>query len=195
MINHLVHLLGSTPSVQYHQPTARSTTTGSKASTRITSTMSILLLPPALTKLSLRVMPPGTLRTTAGSTTLETLRTIVRLLPPGELLIALFFTIELMYMSTRNNRGERFYNFLTAFPPDVGDTVDYNAGIGHNAPQMMAADPGLYRLLYVHHLRSPVPVPNSFVLCSFDNFNGDGSRHADFGARQVPGDDPHPVST
>ncbi|KAH8806505.1 hypothetical protein DL96DRAFT_1562627 [Flagelloscypha sp. PMI_526] len=92
------------------------------------------------------------------------------------------------------NRGERFYNFLTYFPPDASDTVDYVEGTGHNDAAMFASDAGIHRLF-------------------LDNFYGDGSRHADFGpryadhsgggflkaeivldARQIPGDNPHPES-
>ncbi|KAF9015825.1 hypothetical protein BDZ89DRAFT_1141878 [Hymenopellis radicata] len=72
------------------------------------------------------------------------------------------------------DRGERFYNFMRQFPPNSGDTVDYYAGVGHDAERMTAQPPGLYRLF-------------------FDNFNGNRSHHADFGARQVPGDDPFPA--
>ncbi|KAH8825751.1 hypothetical protein DL96DRAFT_1557344 [Flagelloscypha sp. PMI_526] len=73
------------------------------------------------------------------------------------------------------NRGERFFNFLTAFPPDSGDTVDYVSGVAHDGAKMYASEAGQYRIF-------------------LDNFDGAGHRHADFGTRQIPGDDPHPVS-
>ncbi len=47
----------------------------------------------------------------------------------------------------RSNRGERLYNFFDVFPPDVGDTVDYVEGIGHNGIQMAQTQAGLNRLL------------------------------------------------
>lgn len=94
------------------------------------------------------------------------------------------------------NRGERFHNFIAAFPPacshakngtatphnssttDVPndcDTIDL-VQTGHNARKMMASDAGRQRL---------------FV----DNWNGEGDRAFDLGyPRVVPGggDDPFP---
>ncbi|KAH8823231.1 hypothetical protein DL96DRAFT_1616996 [Flagelloscypha sp. PMI_526] len=74
------------------------------------------------------------------------------------------------------NRGERFYNFLTEFPPDIGDTVDYVAGAGHSDTAMFNDISGQYRLF-------------------LDNFDGLGHKKADFGARQIAVDNPHPIDT
>lgn len=73
-------------------------------------------------------------------------------------------------------RGARFTNFLSQFPPGSDDTVDYYKGVGHSAPEMFYNQPGVYRLF-------------------LDNFNGNKSKHADFGTRQVKGDNPHPKNT
>lgn len=67
-------------------------------------------------------------------------------------------------------------NYLTAFPPSLNDTVDYHQGVGHSATGMFYSTPGLYRLF-------------------LDNWDGDKSKHADFGPRQVKGDNPHPYNT
>ena len=82
--------------------------------------------------------------------------------------------------TTGANRNERFFNFITAFPPTCADpagrncdTVDF-VNVGHDAGQMMASPAGQARLF-------------------LDNFYGNGSRAYDFGyPRQQAGDDPYP---
>jgi hypothetical protein len=37
------------------------------------------------------------------------------------------------------------YNYLTYFPPDNGDTVDYVPKIGHSAPDMIFSPAGVAR--------------------------------------------------
>lgn len=82
--------------------------------------------------------------------------------------------------TTGNNRNERFFNFIKAFPPSCTDptsrncdTVDF-VNVGHDGGSMMASPAGQARL---------------FV----DNFYGNGNRSYDFGyPRQQPGDDPYP---
>jgi len=76
------------------------------------------------------------------------------------------------------NRNERFFNFISAFPPEctpggVCDTVDY-VPVGHDAGGMMSSPAGQARLF-------------------FDNWSGDGSMAYDMGCpRQQVGDDPFP---
>lgn len=83
------------------------------------------------------------------------------------------------------------YRFITRYGTDEGDTVDYSAGVGHNAAVMMSNTAGVTRLVYVLPFSSVTHIYNSFF--SLDNFSGDGSRKADFGTRQITGDHPHPV--
>lgn len=71
-----------------------------------------------------------------------------------------------------NNRDERFFAGLAAFPPNSGDNVDYSA-CGHDASCMMQSPGGQNRLF-------------------FDNLSGDGSRQPDFGDRLQAGDSPNP---
>jgi hypothetical protein len=91
------------------------------------------------------------------------------------------------------DRGLRFYNFLTYFPPDERDTVDYAEGVGHSAPDMIFSPAGVARLLYV--FRTYIRYDKwTKLVDSTDNWSGNGSRAADFGPRQIPGDDPHPTA-
>ncbi|CAO1628788.1 unnamed protein product [Sympodiomycopsis kandeliae] len=69
-------------------------------------------------------------------------------------------------------RDDRFYETIKRYPPTSNDNVDYSP-IGHDGGAMMASPAGLARLF-------------------FDNFNGDGSRAADFGDRNQIGDSPQP---
>jgi hypothetical protein len=75
--------------------------------------------------------------------------------------------------TTGFNRGDRFYNSIAWFPPTSKWNVDYVPGVGHDDEDMFLSLPGRTRL---------------FV----DNFNGDGSRHLDFGPRQQLFDSPNP---
>jgi hypothetical protein len=79
------------------------------------------------------------------------------------------------------------------FPPTSLSTVDYVANVAHNDAQMMADASGLARLL-----SAQFPMFICFVFSrmmrSLDNWDGSGKRAADFGTRQVPGDDPHPAA-
>ena len=70
------------------------------------------------------------------------------------------------------NRDERFYEQIKFFPPTSFDNVDYVAA-GHDSGVMFASTAGQYRLF-------------------FDNIDGSGSRHLDFGDRQQIGDSPNP---
>lgn len=82
--------------------------------------------------------------------------------------------------TTGDNRNERFFNFIKAFPPSCADpggnncdTVDF-VNTGHDGGAMFASDAGKARLFT-------------------DNFYGDGKRAFDFGyPRQQLGDDPYP---
>lgn len=82
--------------------------------------------------------------------------------------------------TTGNNRNERFFNFIAAFPPTCQDpasrncdTVDF-VNVGHDGGTMMASQAGQARLF-------------------LDNFYGNGSRAYDIGyPRQQNGDDPYP---
>ncbi|KAI1266095.1 WSC domain-containing protein [Xylariaceae sp. FL1019] len=82
--------------------------------------------------------------------------------------------------TTGANRDERFFNFISYFPPTCSsgadtacDTVDY-VDTGHDAGVMFASAAGRTRL---------------FV----DNFNGDGTKASDvYCPRQQTGDSPHP---
>lgn len=82
--------------------------------------------------------------------------------------------------TTGQNRGERFFNFIKAFPPTCAgpsdsacDTIDYVVS-GHDAGVMFSSTAGQTRLF-------------------LDNFNGDLSRATDFYCpRQAVGDNPLP---
>ncbi|RYP53974.1 hypothetical protein DL768_001124 [Monosporascus sp. mg162] len=82
--------------------------------------------------------------------------------------------------TTGQDRYERFYEFIRAFPPscedpsgDNCDTVDIVES-GHDAPTMFESEAGLARLFR-------------------DNWAGDGARAYDFGyPRRTTFDDPHP---
>lgn len=82
--------------------------------------------------------------------------------------------------TTGNNRNERFFNFIQAFPVSCPnptgrncDTIDY-VNAGHDAGAMMSSQAGQARLFT-------------------DNFYGNGNRSYDFGyPREQAGDDPYP---
>lgn len=81
--------------------------------------------------------------------------------------------------TTGQDRNERAFEFLRAFPPSCTDvankchTVDIVVS-GHDAPNMFKAPAGLSRLFY-------------------DNWYGKGGRAYDYGyPRWMEGDDPHP---
>lgn len=70
------------------------------------------------------------------------------------------------------NRNERFFEQIKFFPPTGLDNVDY-VMTGHDGGAMFASTAGQYRFF-------------------FDNLDGSGSRHLDFGDRQQIGDSPNP---
>jgi hypothetical protein len=49
----------------------------------------------------------------------------------------------------RPNRGVRFLNFMTYFPPNSKSTIDYVPDITHNDNAMFGSEAGVSRLLYV----------------------------------------------
>jgi hypothetical protein len=93
------------------------------------------------------------------------------------------------------NRGERFFSFFTYFPPNSRATIDYVANQTHDAAKMMADKSGLTRLLQVLNSMHDIPILTDICDHSLDNWNGNGSRAADFGTRQITGDDPHPAAS
>ncbi len=84
--------------------------------------------------------------------------------------------------SCRSNRGERLYNFFGAFPPDVGDTADY---VGGDWPQWYTdgTNSGWSESAFVSPQLSYDSGSLRSHTGSFDNFNGNGSRHASTGER------------
>jgi hypothetical protein len=71
------------------------------------------------------------------------------------------------------NRGTRFFNFLSYFPPRSPQLVDYFPNVGHDAPTIFASPAGIQR----------------FYL---DNWDGSGNYAPDAGPRMIKGDDPSP---
>jgi hypothetical protein len=75
---------------------------------------------------------------------------IVPHIQQGECFLNPFFpSLVLISCHPRNTRGERFYNFITRYGADLGDTIDYATGVGHNAAVMMTNTAGVRRIMYV----------------------------------------------